>query len=184
MFSRRWLLRLSSGTSNPYRLVDKYHRFGWNCITSSEDGICGLLRNVGACQTKCVTAQETVIWVLGPTQPPIQCVPGAIPPGVKRSGHEADLSPPTSVEVKNTWIYTSILPYTFMAYYLISLAHGQFYHFISWCFKATSACKANIFSTLTFTTLISFVISSVWYMYYETNLWSCVTVLYEIIDML
>jgi hypothetical protein len=45
--------------------------------------------------------------VLGPTQPSIQWVPGALSPGVKRPGHEADHSPPTSVEVKKTWIYTS-----------------------------------------------------------------------------
>jgi hypothetical protein len=44
--------------------------------------------------------------VLGRTQPPIQCAPGALSPGVKRQGHEADHSPPTSVEVKKTWIYT------------------------------------------------------------------------------
>jgi hypothetical protein len=40
--------------------------------------------------------------VLGPTQPPIQLVPGALSPGVKRPGCEADHSPPTSVGVKNT----------------------------------------------------------------------------------
>jgi hypothetical protein len=31
--------------------------------------------------------------VLGPTQPPIQWIPGALSPGVKRSGCEADRSP-------------------------------------------------------------------------------------------
>jgi hypothetical protein len=35
--------------------------------------------------------------------------------GVKRPGHEAYHSPPTSSEVKKTWIYTSIPPYVFMA---------------------------------------------------------------------
>jgi hypothetical protein len=35
--------------------------------------------------------------------------------GVKRPGREADHSPPTSAEVKKTWIYTFIPPYTFMA---------------------------------------------------------------------
>jgi hypothetical protein len=35
-------------------------------------------------------------------------------PGVKRQGHEADYSPPTSAEVKKT-IYTSTPPYAFMA---------------------------------------------------------------------
>jgi hypothetical protein len=36
-------------------------------------------------------------------------------PGVKRPGREADHTPPTSAEVKKTWVYTSILPYVFMA---------------------------------------------------------------------
>jgi hypothetical protein len=37
---------------------------------------------------------------LGPTQPPIQWVPGAHSLGVKRPGREADHSPPSSAEVK------------------------------------------------------------------------------------
>jgi hypothetical protein len=45
--------------------------------------------------------------VLVPTQPPIQWVPGAISPGIKRPGREADHSPLTSAEVKEIWIYTS-----------------------------------------------------------------------------
>jgi hypothetical protein len=44
----------------------------------------------------------------GPTQPPIHCVPGVLSLGVKRPGSEADLSPPTSAEVKKTWIYNRI----------------------------------------------------------------------------
>jgi hypothetical protein len=51
----------------------------------------------------------------GPTQPPIQWVPEALSLGVDRPGREADYSPPTSAEVKNTWIYTSNPPYAFMA---------------------------------------------------------------------
>jgi hypothetical protein len=53
--------------------------------------------------------------VLGPNQPPIQWVPGAISPGVKRPWREDDYSPPISAEVKNTRIYTSTPPYVFMA---------------------------------------------------------------------
>jgi hypothetical protein len=53
------------------------------------------------------TASRTA---LGPTQPPIQWVPGALPLRVKRSGHEADVSPPSSAEVKNAWGYTSTPP--------------------------------------------------------------------------
>jgi hypothetical protein len=52
---------------------------------------------------------------LGPTQPPIQWVQGALSSGVKQQGREADHSPPTSAEVKKMWIYTSIPPYAFLA---------------------------------------------------------------------
>jgi hypothetical protein len=41
---------------------------------------------------------------LGPTQPPIQWVPGgggAFPPGIKQQGREADPSPPSNAEVMN-----------------------------------------------------------------------------------
>jgi hypothetical protein len=53
--------------------------------------------------------------ILGPTQPPIQWALGALLPDVKQPGREADHSPPTSAEVKKTWIYTSNFPYAFMA---------------------------------------------------------------------
>jgi hypothetical protein len=52
---------------------------------------------------------------LEPTQPPIQRVPVALSPGIKRSGREADHAPPTSAEVKKTWIYKTTPPYAFMA---------------------------------------------------------------------
>jgi hypothetical protein len=45
--------------------------------------------------------------VLGPTQLPIQWLPGDLLPWVKRPGREADHSPPTSADVKNKWLYTS-----------------------------------------------------------------------------
>jgi hypothetical protein len=51
------------------------------------------------------------VWAaLGPTQTPIQWVPGALSLGLKWPGHEADLSPPSSVEVKNAWSCTSTPP--------------------------------------------------------------------------
>jgi hypothetical protein len=43
------------------------------------------------------TASRTA---LGPTQSPIQWVPGTLPLGVKRPGREADHSPPSSAEVR------------------------------------------------------------------------------------
>jgi hypothetical protein len=43
------------------------------------------------------------ITALGPTQPPIQWVPGALSLGIKRPGRETDHSPPFSAEVKE-WV--------------------------------------------------------------------------------
>jgi hypothetical protein len=43
--------------------------------------------------------------VLGPTQSSIQWVPGALSSEVKRLVCEVDHSPPTSAEVKKTWIH-------------------------------------------------------------------------------
>jgi hypothetical protein len=48
---------------------------------------------------------------LGPTEPPIQWVPGTISPEVKRPGREADHSPPSSTQVKNGEAIPA-LPYT------------------------------------------------------------------------
>jgi hypothetical protein len=64
---------------------------------------------------------------LGPTQPPIQWVPGALSLGVKVSGREADHSPSSSAEVKNAWSYTSAPQYTFMAWCSVEKARGQLY---------------------------------------------------------
>jgi hypothetical protein len=47
---------------------------------------------------------------LGPTQPPIQWVPGTLFLGVKRPGREADHPPPTNADVKNMWIDTFTTP--------------------------------------------------------------------------
>jgi len=47
---------------------------------------------------------------LGPTQYPIQRVPGAFSLGIKRPGREGNHSPPSSADVKNAWSYTSTPP--------------------------------------------------------------------------
>jgi hypothetical protein len=44
-----------------------------------------------------------------------QWVPGALSPGVKRPGLEADHSSSASAEVQKMWICTSTPPYAFMA---------------------------------------------------------------------
>jgi hypothetical protein len=46
---------------------------------------------------------------LGPTQPPVQCILGALSPGVKQLTHEAYHSS-SSAKVKNEWSYTSASP--------------------------------------------------------------------------
>jgi hypothetical protein len=51
---------------------------------------------------------------LGPTQPPIQWIPGALFLGVKWLGHEADHSPLSSAKVTKEWSYTSIHLYGVM----------------------------------------------------------------------
>jgi hypothetical protein len=51
---------------------------------------------------------------LGSIHPPIQCVPGALSPGIKqRQGREADHSSPCSADAKNTWFHISTSQYTF-----------------------------------------------------------------------
>jgi hypothetical protein len=50
---------------------------------------------------------------------PIQWVQGALSLGVKRPRREADHLPPSSVEVKNAWSYTSTPQYVFMAWCLV-----------------------------------------------------------------
>jgi len=55
---------------------------------------------------------------LGPTQPPIQCLPGDLSLGVRRPGCEADHSTQCNAEVKNGWSYTSTPQYVFTAWYL------------------------------------------------------------------
>jgi hypothetical protein len=52
---------------------------------------------------------------LGPTQPPIQWVPGAFSPGAKRRGRESDHLRPSNAEVKKMCIHISTPPYVFVA---------------------------------------------------------------------
>jgi hypothetical protein len=69
------------------------------------------------------TASRTT---LGPTQPSIQWVSGALSLGVKRPGREADHLPPSSVEVENACSYTSIPQYVLIAWCLVK-HRGQLY---------------------------------------------------------
>jgi hypothetical protein len=62
----------------------------------------------------------------GATQPPVQWVLGAPSSSVNRQAPEANHSPPTSAEVKKTWIYTSTPPYVLMAQWLVSETRYNF----------------------------------------------------------
>jgi hypothetical protein len=53
---------------------------------------------------------------LGPTQPPIQWVPGVLSLGVKQPARQADNLPLSSAEIKDAWSYASTPQYTFMAW--------------------------------------------------------------------
>jgi hypothetical protein len=59
----------------------------------------------------------------GSTQLPIQWVPEALSPGVKRPGREADYLPPASAEVKKKWVHTST-PHSLHGVVLNSLSTG------------------------------------------------------------
>jgi hypothetical protein len=67
---------------------------------------------------------------LGPTQPPLQWVPG-----VEEVGHETDHSHPSSAEVKNAWSFMSTCQYVFMVWFLIKQCiclHGMIYLVKDW----------------------------------------------------
>jgi hypothetical protein len=67
---------------------------------------------------------------------PIHWVPRALSLGVKQPGHEADHSPPSSVEVKNVWSYTSTPPIHLHGV-VLSWAEGALCSLlISLCFNA------------------------------------------------
>jgi hypothetical protein len=70
---------------------------------------------------------------LGPTQPPIQWVPGALSLGVKWPGHEADHSPPASVKVKEwvgLYLHSPNTPPWRGAW--LKKAQGQLYLYLYW----------------------------------------------------
>jgi hypothetical protein len=68
---------------------------------------------------------------LGPTQPPIQWVPGTISLGVKRPGREADHSPLSSAEVKNASSCTSTPQYVLVAWCLVKHRDNFIFTFLN-----------------------------------------------------
>jgi hypothetical protein len=68
----------------------------------------------------------------------IQWVPGALSLRVKRPEREADHSPQSSAEVKNTWSYISTPPYVFMAWCLVKHRDNFTFAFLTLQIKANS----------------------------------------------
>jgi hypothetical protein len=103
---------LHHGVSNRAVIAQSVLRWamGWTI------GVLGFYSRRGLGIFLFTTASRTA---LGPTQPPIQWVPGVLSVGVKRPGREADHSPPSSAEVKNAWRYTSTPQYVFMMWCLV-----------------------------------------------------------------
>jgi hypothetical protein len=83
---------------------------------------------------------------LGPTQPPIQWVPGASSLGVKRPGREVDHSAPSGAEVKNAWSYTSTPQYVFMAGCLVK-HRNNFIFYLTFTLYVGIAVKASLSGT-------------------------------------
>jgi hypothetical protein len=83
---------------------------------------------------------------LGLTQPPIQSIPGAFSPGVKRPGCEADHSPQVSSEVNKMWIYISTPPISLHGVVLNWLSTGTTLSFLLPSFNnVTKLCTKMIY---------------------------------------
>jgi hypothetical protein len=80
----------------------------------------------GAGNLSFTTASRTA---LGPTQPPVQWVPGALSLRVKRPRREADHSPPSGAEVKECVELYLHPQYAFMAWCSVK-AQGQLYLYL------------------------------------------------------
>jgi hypothetical protein len=94
--------------TRPLSVQAQYSRL---CPTTSSFRYNGSLRHLNGRKHFFMSSRPAV----GPTNPPIQWVPGSLSPGVKRPGDETDNSTSTNAAVKKTWFYTSTPPYAFMA---------------------------------------------------------------------
>jgi hypothetical protein len=119
----------------PCSLVEFYQRFRGPCCLHHQGDEYSHLRNFNFVEPGQLSQHRDCLRggrsgfvsrpTLGLTQPPIQWVPGVLFPGVKRTGREADHSPPSNAEMKKGWSYTSTTPYVFMAWCFIN-TRGNF----------------------------------------------------------
>jgi hypothetical protein len=75
-------------------------------LRDGQSGFLGLIPGGGWEFFLFTTASRTVV---GPTQPPIQWVPGVLSLGIKRPGREADHSPLSRTECVELYIHSPIL---------------------------------------------------------------------------
>jgi hypothetical protein len=85
------------------------------------------------------TASKTA---LGPTQPPIQWVPGALSLGIERPGREADHSPPSSAEVKE-WVELYLHSYNTPSWRGAQLKHRDNFTF-TFCRQEICLIKCGV----------------------------------------
>jgi hypothetical protein len=81
---------------------------GWIYVVKESDSLVAGRQKYGSSRTDRVRNFLFSVYfrpLTRPTQPPIQWTPGALSPGVKLPGRETDHPPPTSAEVKKTFIY-------------------------------------------------------------------------------
>jgi hypothetical protein len=89
------------------------------------------------------TASRTA---LGPTQPPIQWLPEALSLGIKRTGREADHSPPSIAEVKE-WVELYLHPqYAFTAWCSVK-AQGELYLYLVYFYYRHCTYTFKLFVT-------------------------------------
>jgi hypothetical protein len=98
-------------------------------IRGSANGIASLRAGGPRCRISCPIRVKNFSCRPDRLWDPIQRVPEAFSKEVKRQGREFDHSPPTSSDVKKTWIYTSTSPYIFMVYFSIGQVHGPLLYF-------------------------------------------------------
>jgi hypothetical protein len=73
---------------------------GVNSIRQTEIYTAEPLLLLSSQQCKIFLSSTVSRLTLGPTQPPIQWLPGALSPWIKWQGRDANLSPPSSADVK------------------------------------------------------------------------------------
>jgi hypothetical protein len=129
-----------------FSIVFRHFNVEEHTVGSRDSSVCIAM----GCTAGVRSRARTEFWsrpVLGSTQPLIQWVPWAPSPGVKRPGREAEYSPASDAEVKNTFIYTSTPAYVFMAKCWTSYSQRRLYLFsCDTCYAHLNMWLPSLFS--------------------------------------